>query len=249
MDHREGLPIGVQAQVLLMPIRIAAKPLCLGLSIIISMKIRYFSQNLLAGILLFTASSGSTLAQGDTSASQYGEFIGSVVVRWTEHDGPDREMVVMEHISFRDRDGKDWKVPEGAKINGASIPQFFWASVGPPFVGDYRRASVIHDYFCETMTEDWKDVHRMFYFAARTDGVTPIMAAIMYAAVRAGTRKWRRIETVGADGVSETRFVPFQPAISDDQFADIVNWIESQEQETNLDAIDALVGNYDSQLL
>ena len=212
------------------------------------MKIRFLINNLLVGILVFTANSDNTLSQSDSNTSQFGKFIGPVVVRWIEHDGPDRDMVVMEPITFRDKDGKFWKVPKDAKINGASIPKFFWTSVGPPFVGDYRRASVIHDYFCETMSEDWKDVHRMFYFAVRTGGVRPIIATIMYAAVLAGTRKWKRIEIIGADGNLATKIIPIKPTISDDQFAEIVNWIESQEQEISLDEIDTFVGNYDLQL-
>ena len=78
------------------------------------------------------------------------EYIGRVAVEWIESEGPDREMRLLEDFSFRDQDGTEWTVPAGSKVDGASIPRTFWAIVGPPFVGDYRRASVIHDHYCNT---------------------------------------------------------------------------------------------------
>lgn len=98
------------------------------------------------------------------------EFIGRVVVEWLSEDAADRTMRLVEDFAYRDPVGKVWRVPAGAEVDGASIPATLHSIIGPPFVGDYRRASVLHDYYCRQRTESWKAVHKMFYDAARTGG-------------------------------------------------------------------------------
>ena len=77
-------------------------------------------------------------------------------------------------------------------INGASIPKTLWSVVGPPFVGDYRRASVVHDVACEERSAPHEEVHRMFYHAMRADGVSWRKANIMYQAVKRFRPTWSR---------------------------------------------------------
>ena len=101
-------------------------------------------------------------------------------------------MKLTEPFAFRDTAGTVWQVPAGAIVNGASIPRALWTLVGPPFVGDYRRASVVHDYFCLTKSRPSREVHRMFYEASIVDGTDPKQAAVMYAAVRRYGPRWRR---------------------------------------------------------
>ena len=55
-------------------------------------------------------------------------------------------MELLEDFWYEDPKGKRWNTPKGSTINGATIPKALWSIVGPPFVGKYRRASVIHDY-------------------------------------------------------------------------------------------------------
>ncbi|WP_089727536.1 DUF1353 domain-containing protein [Candidatus Thiosymbion oneisti] len=118
-----------------------------------------------------------------------GEFQGQVVTEWLQNDKEDRDMRLLEDFKYIDDNGKVWSVPKGQVVNGASIPQTFW-TFGPPFVGDYRRASVVHDHYCRTRTESWEDVHRMFYEAMQADGVPSYKAKVMYAAVYAGGPRW-----------------------------------------------------------
>ncbi len=127
---------------------------------------------------------------GIIQSTSAGDFHGRVVVQWLEEDGDDREMQLLEGFSFTDDAGKVWLVPEGARINGASIPRLFWNVIGPPFVGDYRRASVIHDHYCDTKTEPWEKVHEMFYEASIAGGVPEARAKVMYAAIYAGGPRW-----------------------------------------------------------
>ena len=165
-----------------------------------------------------------------------GQFQGSVVVEWISGDGPDRDMRLREPFTYVDSAGKVWRVPAGAVVNGASIPRVLWNTVGPPFVGDYRRASVVHDYFCDDRTEPWQAVHRMFYEGCLTGGVSETRAKLMYAAVYAAGPRWsdpggrslRRpggaddsgLEQLGADK-------PVQRALHDEKLRELGAWIES----------------------
>ena len=130
--------------------------------------------------------------------SQYGTFEGDVVARWLTHGGDDRDMKLMQNFAFTGPDMKRWVAPKGSVVNGASIPAALWSTAGPPFVGDYRRATVIHDVACEEKTEPHDEVHRAFYFAMRADGVGRLKANTMYQAVKQlgqggiSTPAWRR---------------------------------------------------------
>ena len=63
--------------------------------------------------------------------------------------------------------------------NGDSVTR-----VGGPFSGRYRRASVIHDVYCEDCTQPSPQVHAMFHDAMRADGVGVFKSWLMWFAVR-----------------------------------------------------------------
>lgn len=114
-------------------------------------------------------------------------FEGQVETSWM-NDG--RRMKLLKPVMYVDHTGKEWLAPEGSVIDGASIPKAFWSSVGPPFVGKYRRATVIHDVQCVTRSEPYQDVHRMFYEAMVVDGTPKAKAREMYFAVKHFGPKW-----------------------------------------------------------
>jgi hypothetical protein len=120
----------------------------------------------------------------------FGKFKGDVVARWLTHDGDDRDMELQKDFSYTDPDGVVWMAPKGSVVNGASIPGALWATVGSPFVGDYRRASVIHDVACGQRRQPHEAVHLMFYSAMRADGVSWSRANVMYQAVKQFGPKW-----------------------------------------------------------
>lgn len=108
-------------------------------------------------------------------------FDNTVKVEWLEHDP--RLMKLLETVRFKDSDGLIWTAPEGAIIDGASIPKFCWRIIGSPFVGLYRRASVIHDVYCVTKKRSWKMTHKCFHDMMLFDKVPPAKALLMYTAV------------------------------------------------------------------
>jgi len=109
-------------------------------------------------------------------------FTNTVKTEWLL-DSP-RDMRVIEPISFIDKSGKSWDVPEGAIINGASIPKFAQPIIGTPYIGKYRRASVIHDYYYETREYEKDITDDMFYEAMIFDGVPHIKAHAMLLALQ-----------------------------------------------------------------
>lgn len=115
------------------------------------------------------------------------KFIGAVEARWLS-DG--RKMRLLEDFSFIDSRQHQWIAPKGSVIDGASIPREMWSMTGSPFVGRYRRASVIHDVACVERTQSHELVHRMFYEAMLHDGVAKGKARIMYIAVRDLGPRW-----------------------------------------------------------
>jgi hypothetical protein len=135
----------------------------------------------------------ATAASAQQPEGVFGHFEGSVVADWI-NGGIDRDMKLMQPFTFTDSSGKRWTVPVGVVVNGASIPQALW-SLHDPYIGPYRRASVIHDYYCTPpYTEPDQRVHRMFYEAALAGGTSEILAYAMWKAIEAGGPHWKDVE-------------------------------------------------------
>ncbi len=115
------------------------------------------------------------------------QFSNTVKVEWIEDHR--REMILLEDVSFTSK-GKIWIAPAGSIIDGASIPRFFWRVIGSPFIGYYRRASVIHDVYCETQSRSAQVTHDMFLAAMIADGVPQVRADTMFNAVNTFGPRW-----------------------------------------------------------
>ena len=135
-------------------------------------------------ILLITISS-SALSQSD-----YGKYIGTVKTEWMRGSESEHRMVLLEDFVYVDPKGKKWIARAGSKTDGATIPKAVWSFVGGPYAGQYREAAVIHDVYCESKTEPYRDVHRIFYYASRAAGVSERKAKILYGGVVIGGPKW-----------------------------------------------------------
>ncbi|TIT02674.1 DUF1353 domain-containing protein [Mesorhizobium sp.] len=119
------------------------------------------------------------------------QFTGRLVAELLD-DG--RRVRLIEKYTYVDPSGEVWEVPAGTVVDGASIPQFFWGLIGGPFEGKYRKASVMHDYYCDEKTRDWKTVHRMFLDAMLEAGVEQRLAKTMYYAVYFFGPRWETVE-------------------------------------------------------
>lgn len=116
------------------------------------------------------------------------QFSGPVSVTWSE-DSP-RDMQLLKDVTFTDSGGKIWRALQGSIINGASIPRFFWPLIGSPFVGFYRRATVLHDVYCDNHLRPAQDVHNMFFEAMISDGVPENKALKIFNAVDKFGPRW-----------------------------------------------------------
>ena len=116
-----------------------------------------------------------------------GQFKGQVATRWSENG---RDMILTDPFEYIAPDGKRWPVPRGTSVDGASIPRFFWTAIGGPFEGPYRNASVIHDFYCQVRTRPYLEVHRVFYEAMQTSGVSETKSWLMYQAVSNFGPRW-----------------------------------------------------------
>lgn len=115
-------------------------------------------------------------------------FSNTVKVEWLPDDP--RKMRLLETVCFIDSQGLEWVAFKGAIIDGASIPRFFWRLIGSPFVGLYRRASVLHDVYCVDKSRPSKAVHKMLREAMIVDGESKRKAKIMYNAVKLLGPRW-----------------------------------------------------------
>ena len=182
------------------------------------------------------------VSQHATPVSAQGTFTGQVVAEWLTGQSPERDMRLLEPFTFTDAKGKVWHVPAGATIDGASIPQALWSLAGSPFTGNYRRASVVHDYFCEKKTESWEDVHRMFYHAMVAGKMPEIDAKIYYAFVYAGGPRWKTIVTKRIlEGAEEALIIPMEPKVPQRTQEEINFWIKSENP--SIEAIEQRVNS------
>ncbi|MBB5210519.1 DUF1353 domain-containing protein [Microbulbifer hydrolyticus] len=116
------------------------------------------------------------------------KFSGDPKTTWISESGADRRMYLMEDFHFTDKNGSVWLAPAGSLIDGASIPRAFWSIIGPPYVGDYRRASIVHDVACVNANarQERRAADRMFYQACRAGGCSTRSSIILYIGVRIG---------------------------------------------------------------
>jgi hypothetical protein len=170
-------------------------------------------------------------------ADIYGRFDGSIKTEWLDEGPNPRVMRLLEEFAYVDADGKRWVAPEGAIVDGASIPRPFWPVIGGPFDGYYRNASVVHDYYCVARSEPWEEVHRMFYHAMRAAGVAEMTAKVMFYAVWNFGPRWEVIRMRDAEGVT-ARTVTWVPKDDPERREIETEWI--RQSNPSLDEIIAL---------
>jgi hypothetical protein len=173
----------------------------------------------------------------------FGSFQGIIKVEWLRGDADERRMRLLDDFTYIDSKGKKWTAPKGALTDGASIPQFLWTPLGGPFDGQYREAAVIHDFYCETKTEPWQDVHRIFYYANRASGISELKSKILYGGVMLGGPRWGTGPSKcfkGCHGaVPGNGGVISIPKVTDSDAQRLTQWVK--DTNPSLDEIDAYV--------
>jgi Protein of unknown function (DUF1353) len=173
----------------------------------------------------------ASLAIG-ASAAASGRYVGELVLKMAD-DG--RTAILVQPFGYVDPEGREWPVPVKTVVDGASIPRPLWSIVGSPWTGLYRKASVIHDYYCDIKDRGWRNVHKVFYDAMLTEGLGIIQAKIMYAAVLQFGPKWKK--EFGVDG--RPHLLTYQPPFDQKRLDQTINWIKSDNPD--ISEIEALV--------
>lgn len=121
-------------------------------------------------------------------SNEYGVFSDNPQTEWLSEAGDDRNMKLLRDFSYTDPDDKVWLAPIDSVVNGASIPAPLWSTVGSPYTGDYRNASIVHDVACDLAqtADDREAADKMFYFACLAGGCSAAQARLFYLGVRIG---------------------------------------------------------------
>ncbi|OHX63987.1 DUF1353 domain-containing protein [Flammeovirga pacifica] len=173
------------------------------------------------------------------------KFSGYPITKWK---GNDRLMILLDDLSFTDQNNKVWTAPLGAEINGATIPQSLWNIIGSPYVGKYRRASVIHDYFVgegnnpNVTFQERRLADKMFFEACRHDGCTWKCAAILYIGVSIGS--WWSIKGVSKSEETEcfSSYHTDEDALIKNKYDELLQKVNHIiEHEENFKALDTIV--------
>ncbi len=185
-------------------------------------------------LLAMGAASLSSLAHGADTAG----FAGKVVLEVLDGIEFAQKLRLLEDIAFTDADGKVWRARKGAILDGESIPRELYATDGLPYPSEYRRAAVVHDYFCRARTEPWRQVHRTLHQASTVEGVSEAQANILYAVVYAGGWRWEpRGSSCYRSCHAAAASLAWRPAVTQAQIQPVLQWIA--QHGPTLDEIDA----------
>jgi hypothetical protein len=176
------------------------------------------------------------------SAGQ-GKFTGTVAVELMDEIEFDHKLKLLQDFGFRDAGGKVWLARKGGILDGASLPRELRDLTGLPFVVEYRKASVVHDYYCRVKTEPWRDVHRMFYDASLVEGISEPEAKTLYLAVYAGGWRWEIPGTSCYRSChASAASLAWKPVVTESIIQPMVEWIKQanptlDEIEKRVDAV------------
>jgi hypothetical protein len=146
------------------------------------------------------------------SEHEVGRFTGRLVL---EPLLGSQQMKTLLDFGFLDANGRNWPVPSGTSVDGASIPKGLWSWIGGLWEGKYREACIVHDYHCATRSTDWQSVRRMFYHAMLASGITQLFAKLVFAGVYFAGPRWEDVGSVRA----AQRAIPTQRAPGDILYA------------------------------
>ena len=165
-------------------------------------------------------------------------FSGKVVVELVDEIEFAHKLRLLDDFAFTDAGGKVWLAPKGGILDGESVPRELYSVTGLPFPAEYRKAAVVHDYFCRVRTEPWRQVHRTFFDASLVEGVSENQAKSLYAVVYAGGWRW---EPNGSSCYrschAAATSLAWKPAVTSAEVQPVLQWIT--QNGPTLDEIDA----------
>lgn len=121
-----------------------------------------------------------------------GKFVGQLKLKKDAECTFPGPWQVQERFGYIDESGTGWLTVKGDCTDGASIPQWAQPFVGGPMTLRYLPAAVLHDHYSKSVRPvyGWLQTQRMFHDVLLDSHVEPELAAILYAAVLIGSKKW-----------------------------------------------------------
>ena len=172
-----------------------------------------------------------------------GTFSGAPKTEWLNQPADDaRDMKLLEEFVYSDSNGKRWDAPLGSVINGASIPQWLWDTVGSPYTGCYRNASIVHDIACvrATTKAERKLADKMFWEACVAGGCTEPQANDLYVGVRIGAW-WSPPSARGLRAMMSTREIKREATDSKQVYTAVRQQLGSRMAIAKLSEIDKAI--------
>jgi hypothetical protein len=186
---------------------------------------------------LLLAIAATCLCAVAVSADQAG-FSGKVVVELLDEVEFASKLRLLEDFAFTDADGKVWQARKGSILDGETIPRGLHSLGGLPYLAEYRKSAIVHDYFSRVRTEPWRLVHRTLYQASVVEGVSETEAKALYAVVYAGGWRW---EPKGSSCYrschAAVASLAWKPAATLSEVQPVLEWIA--QTGPTLDEIDA----------
>lgn len=171
------------------------------------------------------------------------QFGGRVVVEVLDDVELDHKLRLLEDFSFRDDNGRVWLAPAGAVIDGTSLPRMLRSTPELAPETQFRKASVVHDYYSRARQETWREVRRMLYNASLAEGLGPAEAKLLYATVYAGGWRWEpRTSSCYRSCHAAATMLAWQPDLNQAEFQPVVDWLLGtdptlEEIEQRVDAV------------
>jgi hypothetical protein len=187
---------------------------------------------------------GAVCALGVCSLLQAGqaEFSGKVVLELLDDPGLDHKLKLLQDFAFRDERGQVWSAPQGAVLDGWSIPRELQALPGLPLESEYRKSAVVHGFHSRAKTQPWRDVHRMLHAAALAEGIPPPEANALYMAVYASGWRWEPKQSSCYGGChAAAEMLAWRPDAKASELEPIAAWLQRsfprlEEIEQRVDA-------------
>lgn len=200
------------------------------------LKERFHPERPGAGRLLLTIAAAG-LCSVALSADPAG-FSGKVVVELLDGIEYAYKLRLLQDFSFTDASGKVWLARKGGILDGESVPRGLYSLSGLPYPSEYRKAAVVHDYFCRVRTEAWREVHRTFYQASVVEGLSESQAKALYAVVYAGGWRWeQKGSSCYRSCHAAVASLAWEPAATPAEVQPVLEWIA--QAGPTLDEIDA----------
>jgi len=121
-------------------------------------------------------------ALDDIDGNLMGKFEGDLILRYLHQPVGGKWFETVSSFGYTSNAGELYIIPAGLKTDFASVPRgFLWLIDS---IGKYGRATVFHDWLCESKIVNRKKADKLFLEAMEALGVGWLKRKVMYRAVR-----------------------------------------------------------------